>query len=159
MELEVIGMEKVGNQFEIEVLNRNTRELVKVSPYQLLCGILLNDAPVANASATINSVIIRMNGTQREIRVNVPQQTKELIRNKYRAQQKNLKPKEKTKEQLKKEEIDKVVAEYRQREKERQERLKEITKNYARPGQLTLEEKRERRAKYFRERAQANKNK
>jgi hypothetical protein len=161
MELEVINIEKEGNSIVIEVLNLQTRELVRITPYQLSCGLLLNGAPVINASATLNDVSININGKVRMIRVNMPENVKRMVRDKIKREKQERKEQVKSKSQIEKErkqaEIAMEVAAYRKREKARKENLKEMTKGFARPGELTEEERRKRRAKYFANKAKAKK--
>lgn len=148
MELEVISIENVGRSIEIEVLNRQTREIVKITPYQLMCGIILNDAPVVNASASLNSVIIDINGNSRMITVKVNDNVKAMFRAKLKEKRRN-EPKISAEAKRKQAEIQQVVTEYREREAARKQRMKEVSKDFAKPGTLTLEERRRRRQAYY----------
>ena len=148
MELEVTSIENEGRNLEIEVLNRETREIVKITPYQLMCGIILNDAPVVNASASLNSVIIDLNGNSRMINVKVPDNVKQMFRAKIKEKRRE-EPKISAEAKRKQAEIQQVVTEYREREAARKQRLKEASKDFAKPGTLTLEERRRRRQAYY----------
>lgn len=158
MALEVVDIYKVGNALNIEVLNLENRELVKITPSQLVWGILYNKAPVINATASLNDACINIGGQTRVVRVSLSQKMKQMIRDKEREERKE-QQRSRTRDDAKQDEINRTVYEYRKREEERKERMKQMSANFARPGELTDEERRRRRQEYFRQRSMKNQQK
>ena len=82
------------------------------------------------------------------IAVKVNENVKAMFRAKLKEKRRN-EPKISAEAKRKQAEIQQVVAEYREREAARKQRMKEVSKYFAKPGTLTLEERRRRRQAYY----------
>lgn len=137
-----------GNKTMVRVVNDETQQILDITPYQLLVGIELNGAVVDNVKTALNSVTIDICGNIYRIPVKLPENIKSAIRAKKEDErvQKNRK---RNAEYKKKAEINKIVSDYREREEKRKAEMREISKGFARPGQLTQEERLRRRQEYY----------
>lgn len=163
--MELIAMSLVTNEVNgveaVEILNTETHELVKIPPYKLLVGIELNNAPVVNVTTALNSVTVHINGGSYRIPVRLSDNIKQMIRAKREEDRKKRirdRGKAANSDEVKnKDGIRREIEAYRAREAERKRKAKELSKGFAKPGELTEEERRRRRQEYFRKKADANK--
>lgn len=155
MELKVVSVDKEAGICDI--VNTQTNELVKISLYKLICGMILNDAPVSNAKAFTNAVQISINGDFQTYAVTLPEEVKQMIKEKKRRDKNGTHGMSDA--QIKKQvELERTVSEYHMREKERKHQMAMMKPSLAKPGELTDEERRIRRAEYFKNKAKSRVN-
>lgn len=144
MRVRIHSIERGANgELQLVAVDLDSHEVRRVSTQQLAVALVVHDAPIENAICKLTGLEIDTALETIKIPMNFTEQFKQQIRSRQREKRQI------NKEDAKQAEIKEVVKAYREREAERKRQAKEAAKGYARPGQLTEEERRKRRAEYF----------